>query len=189
VCPYGAAELARRPGVHPAACEGCGICAAECPRRAIRVPGLTPGEIRSLLDNESKGPGPSLTVFACTRSGGPALRETAAAAHWAARINVVEVPCAGGLDREALVAAFERGADGVMVLTCHDGNCHSRTGNRLARARVEHVQAFLGACGRDGRLQLRTTAANMPAEAERALTDFASALITRTRTAEGRDHA
>lgn len=187
VCPYGAAELAGRPRVHPAACEGCGICAAECPRRAIRVPGLAPAEIRSLLDNDPKSPHPSVTVFACTRSGGPALRAAAAAARWPARVTVVEVPCAGGLDREALVAAFDRGADGVMVLTCHDGNCHSRTGNRLARARVEQVQALLGWCGKGGRLQVRTTAANMPAEVDGALADFASEL--KTEAAEGQDHA
>lgn len=189
VCPYGAAELAGRPRVHPAACEGCGICAAECPRRAIRIPGLAPAEIRDLLKSDLPTKGPSLTVFACTRSGGPALRAAAGAARRRCRVTVVEVPCAGGLDREALVAAFDRGADGVMVLTCHDGNCHSRTGNRLARARVEQVQAFLGVCGRGGRLQLHTTAANMPAEVDSALADFASELADRGGSAEGQNHA
>jgi len=97
---------------------------------------------------------------------------------WEAHVNLIEVPCAGSLGQDAILAAFELGADGVMVLTCHDDNCHSRTGNRLARSRVDHTQAFLERYGRAGRLVFRTTAANMEAEIGCALAEFAARLTT-----------
>jgi len=37
VCPYGAISLNSKVAVNPQACEGCGICAAECPRFAIAI--------------------------------------------------------------------------------------------------------------------------------------------------------
>ena len=179
VCPYRAVSLAHRPEVQPAACEGCGICRAECPRQAIRIPGLEPADIRGLIASERPASGrrPRLTVFACARSGGPAVRSAAAAGtSWEAQVTVVEVPCAGSLSRDFIHSAFDLGADGVLVLTCHDENCHSRTGNRLARSRVAQTQAFLDGCGLTGRLVLRTTAANMPAETGRALAELAAQL-------------
>ncbi|MCU0564745.1 MAG: hydrogenase iron-sulfur subunit [Desulfobacterales bacterium] len=135
VCPYRAVSLRRRPEVLADACEGCGICRAECPRQAIRISGLEPAEFNALLGSERSPTGrlPRLTVLACSRSGGPAVRAAAAAGPpWAAQVTLVEVPCAGSLGPEFLLAAFARGADGVMVLACHDELCHGRTGNRLA---------------------------------------------------------
>jgi coenzyme F420-reducing hydrogenase delta subunit len=121
-------------------------------------------------------------AFACARSAGPALRSAAAnGQRWPAHLNLLEVPCAGSLGQEAILSAFEGGADGVMVLTCHDDNCHSRTGNRLARSRAEHARLFLERCGLAGRLTHHTVAANMEAELGRALSEFAARL-----TAAGR---
>jgi coenzyme F420-reducing hydrogenase delta subunit/ferredoxin len=178
-CPYRAISLARRPEVHADACEGCGICRSECPRQAIRIAGQEPEEMRGVLDSgrPSAGTRPHLTVLACARSGGPAGRAAAAAgAPWAAQVTLVEVPCAGSLGREFLLAAFERGADGVMVLACHDELCHGRTGNRLAAARTEHTREFLRGCGSPAQLVYRTTAANMDTETGRAIVELAAHL-------------
>ncbi|HSV92832.1 MAG TPA: hydrogenase iron-sulfur subunit, partial [Desulfobacterales bacterium] len=187
VCPYHAVSLRRRPEVLPAACEGCGICRAECPRQAIRVSGLEPAELHALLgsDRSPTDRRPRLTVLACARSGGPAVRAAAAAGTpWAAQVTLVEVPCAGSLGPEFLLAAFERGADGVMVLACHDELCHGRTGTRLAAARTEHTREFLRGCGSPAQLVYRTTAANMDTETGRAIAELAAHL-----TASGAGHA
>jgi coenzyme F420-reducing hydrogenase delta subunit len=161
------------------ACEGCGICRAECPRQAIRISGLEPTEFHALLGAE-RSPAdsrPRLTVLACSRSGGPAVRAAAAAGPpWAAQVTLVEVPCAGSLGPEFLLAAFARGADGVMVLACHDELCHGRTGNRLAAARTEHTREFLRGCGSPGRLVYRTTAANMDTETGQAIAELIAQL-------------
>jgi coenzyme F420-reducing hydrogenase delta subunit len=187
VCPYRAVSLRLRPEVLADACEGCGICHAECPRQAIRISGLEPAELHALLGSERPPTDrrPRLTVLACARSGGPAVRAAAAAGpSWPAQVTLVEVPCAGSLGPEFLLAAFDRGADGVMVLACHDELCHGRTGNRLARARTEHTREFLRGCGSPGQLQFRSVAANMDSEIGQAIAELAAQL-----TAPGAGHA
>jgi quinone-modifying oxidoreductase, subunit QmoB len=183
VCPYRAVTLAGRPVVQPTACEACGICRAECPRQAIRIEGQAPADLRTLIDagRPPDGCRPFVVAFACARSAGPALRSAAAAGHrWGAHVNLIEVLCAGSLGQEVILAALEHGAAGVMVLTCHDDNCHSRTGNRLARSRVAQTQEFLERCGAAGRLVLKTTAANMEAELGRDLRQFATHLTAKS---------
>jgi coenzyme F420-reducing hydrogenase delta subunit len=61
----------------------------------------------------------------------------------------------------------------VLVLTCHEDNCHSSQGNRFARLRVEHAAEFLANCGADPkRLRVETLAANMAHEFSHIVTDF-----------------
>lgn len=42
-----------------------------------------------------------------------------------------------------LLKAFEKGADGVMVIGCLEGDCHYVNGNIRARARVARVYKIL----------------------------------------------
>lgn len=53
------------------------------------------------------------------------------------------LPCTGRIDESLLLAAFENGADGVMVIGCLEGDCHYISGNIRARARVERVYTIL----------------------------------------------
>jgi F420-non-reducing hydrogenase iron-sulfur subunit len=53
------------------------------------------------------------------------------------------LPCTGRIDESLLLAAFENGADGVMVVGCLEGDCHYINGNIRARARVERVYRIL----------------------------------------------
>jgi len=181
LCPYCAVALDQRPRVVPAACERCGICAAECPREAIRIPGLERGDWHAMIASgrtAGDGGAPRVVAFACARSAGPAIRAAAGAGYaWSASLNLVEVPCAGSLPPEVILSAFGQGADGVMVLTCHEDNCHSRHGNRLARRRVEQAGAFLDQAGiGSDRLVFKTLAANMPAELSAAVAEFRQTL-------------
>lgn len=182
LCSYRAIALeGERPRVFPPACERCGLCAAECPREAIRLPGLDRSGRADLLDPLPGTPSagaPRITVFACSRSAAPALREArAAGASLPAALRLVELPCAGALAPETIRAAFSRGADGVLVLTCHEGNCHSRHGNLLAGRRVDAMRAFLEQAGLGGgRIAWETLAANMPGEAAAAIARLAAAL-------------
>ncbi|HEX5681797.1 MAG TPA: hydrogenase iron-sulfur subunit, partial [Desulfobacterales bacterium] len=99
---------------------------------------------------------------------------------WAAVVNVIEVPCAGSLTPEFILSAFSLGADGVIVLTCHEDNCHSRQGNRFARARADQASAFLTQCGADAtRLMFKTLAANMETELDTLLSEFSATLRAR----------
>ena len=42
-------------------------------------------------------------------------------------VKLVRVMCSGRVDPQFVLQAFREGADGVMVLGCHPGDCHYRT--------------------------------------------------------------
>jgi len=62
-------------------------------------------------------------------------------------VRVVKLPCTGRVDVLLLLRALERGADGVMVAGCLEGDCHYQQGNLNARQRVERAQALLEQVG------------------------------------------
>ena len=49
--------------------------------------------------------------------------------------SIVILPCSGRVDEAMILKAFEKGADGVMVVGCLEGDCHYLAGNLRARAR------------------------------------------------------
>lgn len=65
-------------------------------------------------------------------------------------IKVVRVPCTGKVDVLHILRAFEKGADGVYVVGCMEGDCHFTKGNFRARKRVEQAKAILEAVGVGG---------------------------------------
>ena len=65
-------------------------------------------------------------------------------------IKIVRVPCTGKVDVLHMMRAFEKGADGVYVVGCEEGECHFNAGNFRARKRVEQVQDILNLIGVGG---------------------------------------
>ncbi len=65
-------------------------------------------------------------------------------------IRIIRVPCTGKVDVIHMLRAFEKGADGVCVVGCVEGDCHFKTGNLRARKRVEQVQKLLDSIGVGG---------------------------------------
>jgi coenzyme F420-reducing hydrogenase delta subunit len=62
-------------------------------------------------------------------------------------VRVLRLPCTGKVEVNHILAAFERGVDGVMVAGCLEGGCHFLEGNLRARKRVERAQQILGEIG------------------------------------------
>jgi F420-non-reducing hydrogenase iron-sulfur subunit len=62
-------------------------------------------------------------------------------------VRVLRLPCTGKLEVNYLLAAFERGIDGVIVAGCLEGGCHYLEGNLRARKRVERAKKFLAEIG------------------------------------------
>jgi coenzyme F420-reducing hydrogenase delta subunit len=62
-------------------------------------------------------------------------------------INIVRVPCTGKVDVLHLMRSIEKGADGVCVIGCLEGECHYNKGNLMARRRVEQARKLLDAVG------------------------------------------
>ena len=65
-------------------------------------------------------------------------------------IQIILVPCTGKVDVLYMLRAFEKGADGVYVVGCMEGDCHYNSGNFRARKRVEQAQHILDAIGVGG---------------------------------------
>jgi F420-non-reducing hydrogenase iron-sulfur subunit len=72
-----------------------------------------------------------------------------------ADVRVLRFPCTGKVEENYILAAFERGVDGVMVAGCLEGGCHFLEGNLRARRRVERVKGILDEIGvGGGRLEM-----------------------------------
>jgi len=65
-------------------------------------------------------------------------------------VRIIEVPCTGKVDIIHLLLAFERGADGVIVVGCMEGDCHYMAGNLYAKKRVFRVKEILDRVGLGG---------------------------------------
>ena len=62
-------------------------------------------------------------------------------------VRVLRLPCTGKVEVNHILAAFERGVDGVMVAGCLEGGCHFLEGNLRARKRVDRAKQILGEIG------------------------------------------
>ena len=58
-------------------------------------------------------------------------------------IRIIRVPCTGKVDVIHMLRAFEKGADGVYVVGCLEGDCRFNNGNLRARKRVRQVRDIL----------------------------------------------
>lgn len=63
--------------------------------------------------------------------------------HYPPNVDVVKVLCSGRIDPELITAAFANGADGVMVLGCHLGDCHYMVGNHKTMVRMPLLRRVL----------------------------------------------
>lgn len=181
LCPHRAVLKAARITVVPEACEGCGICAAECPREAITL-----GESGAPFERElhrftarDAASGFRFLVFCCSRSAARAAELTGCTdLKLPAALKIAEVPCAGTLSVRHIWAALAGDAAGVLVLSCHAGNCHSEQGNILARQRVERIREQLRCMGENPkRLKFQTLAANMAVEFAETVLRFEQNLL------------
>ena len=71
-----------------------------------------------------------------------------------ANVRIVHVPCTGKVEVQQILAAFERGIDGVLLAGCLEGGCHFVEGNLRAKRRVEAAKQILDEIGL-GRDRLR----------------------------------
>ncbi len=62
-------------------------------------------------------------------------------------LKIIRVMCSGRVDPQFIITAFKEGADGVLVLGCHPGDCHYKTGNFQALKRVTLLKNTLAQFG------------------------------------------
>jgi F420-non-reducing hydrogenase iron-sulfur subunit len=100
---------------------------------------------------------PRITAFVCANCRRAVLDPSAAVRSarlpvlpWPAPVQEIAVPCAGRLQPEHLLKAFEAGADLVCVVACNQDNCHHLEGSRRAARRSAFVQGLLDEIGSSG---------------------------------------
>ncbi len=59
----------------------------------------------------------------------------------------IRVMCSGRISPEMVLRAFRAGADGVLVMGCHIGDCHYSAGNHRTLKRMPLVRDLLGYVG------------------------------------------
>jgi len=75
-------------------------------------------------------------------------------------VRTIRVMCSGRVEPTFILKAFQLGADGVLVLGCHPGDCHYTEGNYKTLRRM---------------LLLKKTLAQLGVEEERVRLDWVSA--------------
>lgn len=87
---------------------------------------------------------PRIIAFLCSWcSYAGADKAGAAQLPWPAGVHVIRVMCSGRVDPVFVVEALRKGADGVLILACHPGDCHYKEGNYRAAHRAALLHRYL----------------------------------------------
>jgi coenzyme F420-reducing hydrogenase delta subunit len=62
-------------------------------------------------------------------------------------VRIIHSPCTGKIEMEHILAAFEKGIDGILVAGCLEGGCHFLEGNLRARRRTDRIREMLDEIG------------------------------------------
>ncbi len=81
--------------------------------------------------------------------------------NYPANLRDIRIMCTGRLDPAFVLHALRSGADGVLILGCHPGECHYAEGNYKAIRRVNLLKRTLKQLGvEDERVQLHWASAS-----------------------------
>lgn len=95
------------------------------------------------------------TAFICANCARPGRLPTSAGRpppdvpdfRWPMPVLEVLLPCAGRLQPEHVLKAFESGSDVIFAVGCAEDNCHYLEGSKRCARRVEHVRSLLQEIG------------------------------------------
>ena len=148
LCPHGAISFdvdENAVCVSNVSCQRCGICASECPAKAIVMPRYTDTQIAAEV-----GESPRITVFACNNSAVPAANAAAVFGFkYDPKVELIKVPCSGRVDTQVVLSALEAGAEKVIVLGCHPESCKYLTGSSRSSGRIKYISSLLEKAGFD----------------------------------------
>jgi ferredoxin/coenzyme F420-reducing hydrogenase delta subunit len=139
-CPFNAISMAPRDDgkkfdvqsvVDPDLCVGCGVCAGSCDSQAINLPALDSRKVEQQLgiwiDAQKQLGHRAFVAFCCAESPLAAF----------AGYRVQSVPCAGWVSAVLLERILRRGAAGVLVVGCGEGDSVAREGMKWFGLRME----------------------------------------------------
>jgi len=92
-------------------------------------------------------------------------------------VRIIRVMCSGMVHPEMVLHALNKGAEGVMIIGCHLGECHYINGNELALARAEVIADTLEDLGFESeRFQITWVSSAEPERLAEAFRSFCGRL-------------
>ncbi len=84
---------------------------------------------------------PKIVCFACNWCSYPAADGAGInRMQYPSNIRIVRVMCGGRINPSFVLKAFELGADGVLITTCHFEDCHYLFGARIAKDNYDKLE-------------------------------------------------
>ena len=88
-------------------------------------------------------------------------------------IRIVRVMCSGRIDPTIPLEVFMKGADGILILGCHPGDCHYVEGNLYEKRKIEMVKKLITLTGLEpDRLSLEWVSASEGQRFAQIVTQF-----------------
>lgn len=148
ICPYGTPVVIHRAKMLVEKCQACGLCAPECPARAISMVRYDVNEVIDQLPQIIGTPNldrkkPILVAFICNYHSG------AEEMSLPPNVRPINVHCVSRIGVQELLRAFECGADGVYVVLCNENDCKYKDIAPNVRRRIEHTRQLLQEIGID----------------------------------------
>lgn len=105
---------------------------------------------------------PKIVAYACTYCSYPGADLAGTSRiKYSPNVNIIRVLCSGRISPELILRTFREGADGVLVLGCHYGDCHFINGNHRTAKRIPILQRILEFSGIESeRLRLEWVSAS-----------------------------
>jgi heterodisulfide reductase subunit A len=136
-------------------CLSCGKCAAICPSNASEMRYGSDEQLKAQVDGILSSDPDSVIAFSCEQCGYNAADLAGISnLEYSSRVKIIKVPCTARVSFELMLYPFLRGAKGVMVAGCLEGQCHYIDGNIGAKERAMLAKKVLDLIGIGGeRLQ------------------------------------
>jgi len=86
--------------------------------------------------------------------------------------RIIRTMCSGRVDLYFILRALESGADGIIVMGCHPGDCHYVSGNLKAERRIKFLKHILEQMGMSDRVELYWVAASEGSKFQEVIIEF-----------------
>jgi coenzyme F420-reducing hydrogenase delta subunit len=103
-------------------------------------------------------------------------------------IRVIRVMCSGRVDPAFVLKGFEVGADGVIVMGCHIGDCHYLEGNYEAEKKFDMLVKLLKLIGFENRVRLEWVSASEGTRYGAVVTEFTEHITSLGPSSAGGDN-
>ncbi len=150
-CPRHAIRVeGKRVDIDGMGCRGCGACVEACPCQAIAYPTFSreqlDGELAGLLSERGVGLEPRAIAFTCQGCSGIGSRDGEAQRVYPPSMLPLRVPCLAMVSPWLMLRAFERGAQGIVLIS-GKGVCQAGYDSSRWQGNLRFVEGLLGCWG------------------------------------------